>query len=164
VRPLVSLLSGVTQTDIAVWPIHTSFRDFLMNKKRSGQFYVDPIPQHRNLTMASLRVMKAELRFNICELETSHVKNRDVLNLESRISKHIPTHLSYACRFWEDHAREMVFEPTVIDMLKIFLQEHFLYWLEVLSLIGHLSSASSALESSAKWIKVIFFNVQYRSR
>jgi hypothetical protein len=156
-RPLASLLSGVTQANVAVRPLHTSFRDFLTHKGRSGQFYVDPTPQHQNLALASWRVMKAELRFNICKLETSYYKNSDVLDLESRIIRYIPTHLSYACRFWEDHAREMIFELPVVGILKFFFQEQFLYWLEALSLIGELSLASSALESSSKWIKVVIF-------
>jgi hypothetical protein len=161
-QPLASLLSGATQTNVAVRPLHTSFRDFLTDKERSRQFHVDPGPQHRNLALASWRVMKAELRFNICKLETSYSKNCDIYGLENRVIKYIPNHLSYACRFWEDHAREMIFEPTVVGILKVFLQEQFLHWLEALSLIGQLSSASSALESSSKWIKVVFLNTQYR--
>jgi hypothetical protein len=158
-RPLASLLSGVTRADIAVRPLHASFSDFLMNKERSGQFYVDPASQHRNLALASWRVMKAKFRFNICELETSYLKNQDVPDLENRVTKHIPAHQSYACRFWEDHAREIIFKSTEVQILKVFLHEHFLHWLEALSLIGQLSSASSALESSSKWIKVIFLNM-----
>jgi hypothetical protein len=155
-RPLASLLSGITQTDIVVRPLHASFSDFLTHKERSGQFHVELAPQHRNLALASWRVMKAELRFNICQLETSYNKNCDVHDLEDRIEKHIPAHLSYACCYWEDHAREMIFEPRVVDILNVFLQEHFLHWLEALSLIGQLSSASSALKSSSTWIKVRF--------
>jgi hypothetical protein len=60
-RPLASLLSGITQTDIVVRPLHASFSDFLTHKERSGQFHVELAPQHRNLALASWRVMKAEL-------------------------------------------------------------------------------------------------------
>jgi hypothetical protein len=158
-QPLASLLSGVTQANVAVRPLHTSFRDFLTHKERSGQFYVDLAPQQRNLALASWRVMKEELRFNICKLETSHSKNSDVHDLDNRITKYIPSHLSYACRFWADHAREMIFEPTVVEILKSFLQEQFLYWLEALSLIRRLPLASSALASSFKWTKVASLNM-----
>jgi hypothetical protein len=159
VLPLGSLLTGVTQTDIAVRPLHASLTDFLTDRERSGKFYVDPASQHQTLALASWRVMNAELQFNICKLETSDKTNRDVDDLNDRISQHIPPHLSYACHFWADHARQMVFESTAVDILKPLLHQHFLHWLEVLSLIGHLSSASSALESSYEWIKVIFQHI-----
>jgi NACHT domain len=162
-RPLASLLSGVTQTTVAVRPLHASFSDFLTHRERSGQFCVEPAQKHRDLALASFRVMNAKLRFNICKLESSYHKNRDVPDIENRIAKHIPAHLSYACRFWEDHAREMTFDQTAIEILKDFLQEHFLHWLEVLSLIGQLPSASSALESCFKWIKVTFLIIHYNS-
>jgi hypothetical protein len=154
VRPLASLLSGVTRKDAAVRPLHASLSDFLTCKKRSGCYYVDLSPQHGNLAWACWRVLKAYLRFNICELQTSHLRNADVPDMDIRISRYIPVHLSYACRFWEDHARAMPFEPAILEIVRGIFVDHFLAWLEVLSLIGRLSTASSALQSSHDWVKV----------
>jgi hypothetical protein len=47
--------------------------------------------------------MNTELRFNICELESSHIRNRDVTDLSTRIATFIPFRLSYSCRFWAAH-------------------------------------------------------------
>ena len=154
VRPLASLLSGVNQDDAAVRPLHTSFRDFLTCEERSTRFYVDLSQPHQNLALAFWRVMKKELRFNICDLETSHIKNANVDDLDILVAKHIPGHLSYACRFWATHAQGMPVEPATLKIVEGFLYEKFLQWLEVLSLTQSVPSASSSLKLCMEWIKV----------
>ena len=67
-----SLLSGVDQQHIPIRPLHTSFFDFLTDRKRSKLFYVDPSQVNRSLTLSCLRVMKCGLQFNIVDLETSY--------------------------------------------------------------------------------------------
>jgi hypothetical protein len=51
---LGSLLSGVDQQDILVWPLHTTFSDFLADPKRSKFYYVDLSEHARSLTLSSL--------------------------------------------------------------------------------------------------------------
>jgi hypothetical protein len=103
IRPLGSLLSGVTQESVPIRLLHTSFRDFLTNRDRSGPFYIDVSLHHHSLALMSLQVMMEELRFNICQLETSHQLNNEFSDLTERIKKAISSHLSYSCRFWADH-------------------------------------------------------------
>lgn len=95
-----------------------------------------------------------ELRFNICNLETSHLKNASVDDLDILVAKHIPGHLSYACRFWATHAQWMSVEPAILKIVEGFLYEKFLQWLEVLSLTQSVLSASSCLKLCMGWIKV----------
>jgi hypothetical protein len=156
IGPLGSLLSGVTQQNVAVRPLHTSFRDFLTDVNRSKSFFVHTSRHHGRLALASMRIMKTELRFNICNLKTSHVRNVDVSDLTTRVKLAISPHLSYSCCFWADHLWATKYEHDVLEALRYFLDNHFLYWLEVLSLIKQVSMASRMLSLVVNWIKVIF--------
>jgi len=84
------------------------------------------------MALSCLQVMRTGLRFNICQLETSHIRNVDVPDLASRIEKFIPAHLSYSCRFWSDHLQTVKFDVEVMESVKDFLRNGLLYWLEVL--------------------------------
>jgi hypothetical protein len=154
VQFLGALLSGVNQQDIPVRALHASFLDFLTDESRSKSYYVDPSQHNRGLTLSSLRVMKFGLRFNICGLETSHCRNTDVLDLITRIEKNILPHLSYGCRFWADHIVVMAYDTHILNELREFLHHHFLYWLEVLSLIKRINVASRMLRSMLEWNQV----------
>jgi hypothetical protein len=141
-----SLLSGVTEASksVEIRPFHTSFRDFLTDLTRSTRFFVDKSASHPNLAIASLRIMK-ELRYNICGLETTSLRNRDIPGLPRLIDKFIPSHLSYACRFWAGHLGATVeLEPTFLQAVNHFVYDLLLYWLEALSLVGasHISAST----------------------
>jgi hypothetical protein len=143
--PLGALLSGVAETSSPVLPLHSSFRDFLLNDKRSAECYVDISTEHDHLSVACLNVMQECLRFNICDLQTSHLANVDVPDLSSRIQHAIPRHLSYACLFWTDHLLASSPTPAILSQLKSFMQTHFLHWLEAMSLMAVIPTANTAL-------------------
>lgn len=137
--------------------IHKSFIDFITSKTRCvGPWHVDTSVIHRYVAVACLRFMKGGLRFNICGLESSYLRNADIQDLALRIETAIPAPLSYACRFWVDHLQAASFDIEILDDVRGFLHDRFLYWLEVLSLINETSYASSALLSVARWIGVSF--------
>lgn len=146
-----SLLHGVNQTDTPVRALHASFFDFLTDESRSKSYCVDVSQQNRNLTFLTLQVMKRELRFNICGLKTSHLRNSDVPNLHAHIQKVIHPHLSYSCRFWSDHLVTTAYDSKILCELWDFLHNCLLYWLEVLSLIKYVSVASSTLQRILEW-------------
>ena len=154
VRPMGSLLTDVTQTFDPVRLLHTSFRDFLTDRSRSGQYYIDTSLHHDGLARSSLDVMMDELCFNICQLENSHLRNNDVVDLSARIKTYISTQLSYSCRFWADHVRATAVTPGLDAKVKAFFETKILYWLEVLSLIKKVPDGLSALSSTMDWSKV----------
>lgn len=160
IRPLGSLLSGVSEEEYPVRPLHSSFRDFLVDESRSKAFYADGSLQNRSIALASLRALK-ELRFNICQLETSHLRNDAIPDLSSRINGHISPTLSYSCRFWMEHLRIIEFDGGLLGQVREFLYEGFLYWIEVLSLLRALSIASKAALALGEWAAVScnFFHV-----
>jgi hypothetical protein len=154
VGPMGSLLRLPTQESDPISLLHTSFRDFLTDPSRSAAYYIDTSSHQDSLAHSSLRVMKDELCFNICQLETSHVRNNDVIDLAIRIEKYISSQLSYSCRFWADHVHATTFTLGIGAKVKEFFETKLLYWLEVLSLIKKVPDASAALSSIIVWTQV----------
>ena len=152
-RPLGSLLSGVTEDSIRVRPLHTSFRDFLTDKSRSRAFYVDIRSQDACLGLACLRVMNT-LQFNMCEFPNSHLSNDDVPDLVERVESKILPHLSYACRFWAHHLREGASVQEVSAELETFFKERLLFWLEIQSLTQQVGATVEMLRLIVDWVKV----------
>jgi NACHT domain len=152
---LGSLLSNVTSSNQTrpIIPLHTSFRDFLIDKK-SDVFYVELGVAHHQLTHSCVGLMLDNLKFNICELESSYLANSDVPDLESRISKYIPPALSYACLYWDDHLEHVSFEDELFKKLRTLLETKFLFWLEVMSIKSSVGLASLALSSLLMWLQL----------
>jgi hypothetical protein len=153
-RHLGSLLTNVTSSDQTrpIVPLHTSFRDFLTNKK-SDAFYVDLDEALHLLAHSCLGVMLDNLKFNICELESSYIPNSDVPDLESRISKHISPALWYACVSLNSHLEHVAFEHDLFTKLRSLFENKFLFWLEVLSVKSSVGLASLALSSLKTWLR-----------
>ena len=152
VRPMGSLLSGVTQSCVPNRWLLTSFRDFLTDH-RSGPFCIDVSLHHDGLAHSSIRIMMEELSFNICKLETSHLRNSDVFDLPGR-TKMITSQLSCSCRFWPDHLRATTFTPILGGKVQEFLHTRLLFWLGVLSLIKQVTVAPTALVTAIEWSQV----------
>ncbi|CCM00585.1 uncharacterized protein FIBRA_02621 [Fibroporia radiculosa] len=153
IRPLGALLTGISDDQTPIRPLHASFYDFLTDKGRSGEFFVEVSAiHHQSLAFSSLRVMKDELHFNICHLENSYLPNSAVTDLEERIVKYISPELQYACRFWTSHVKSTRFEPYLAAEIEHFLaNERILFYLEVLSLTQTL--IGTALSSIIPWFQ-----------
>jgi hypothetical protein len=155
VESMGSLLSGTTNPDSPIRPLHASFRDFLTNERYSGEFFIDVSKAERNLAFASLRVMEHGLRFNICDLKSSYLPNSKDPGLQERVQKYIPPHLSYSSRFWMSHVRTTVFDKELAkEVCSWFNSEQPLFWIELLALINALSGAVPALRLISQWLKV----------
>ena len=147
--------SLVTGTDSIAPVLHASFYDFLTNKSRSNEFFVDASLVTSDLAFASLRVMERGLRFNICSLESSYLPNSAVLDLEERVKKSIPVELSYSCRYWGTHVGATPFESLLAEEIRAFLDaERLLFWLEALALMKGLGGSVRTLTSIASWLTV----------
>jgi len=154
---LINLSSVIStrNTDGRIQINHLSFTEFLCNPKRGKEFAIDHTTHSQMMTLACLQIMKEDLRFNICELETSHVRNDD-LNLTDRLKKAIPSHLSYACTFWAEHIQSTTVEVDILSEVREFMEIRLLYWLEVLSLIKQVTTAIRALILIGEWSKVSY--------
>ena len=156
-RRLGSLLSNVNSSDnnLPIIPLHTSFRDFLTTEVKSGEFYVRVREAHHQLAHSCLNLLldpRDGLKFNICKLETSYLANDDVDDLRTRIDRHIPPALLYACRFWGSHLKHTAFKTDLFDKVATLFKAKFLFWLEVLSLTGNIRLARSAIATLNTWL------------
>ncbi|KAG6328907.1 hypothetical protein ID866_10182 [Astraeus odoratus] len=152
---MAALLSGIVDHTTPVRPLHSSFYDYLTDASRSGNFYVDRMQVHLNLALASVRVMREELQFNICGLESSYLRNSDVPDLEQRVRDCIPPHLAYACQYWAYHVKETMFNHILVEELRaVFQTEYILFWMEVLSLLKSVDTVYSSMPILMAWFKL----------
>jgi hypothetical protein len=136
--------------------LHASFGDYLTNRSLSGNrpWFVDSRLQSRHLALACLRVLNAELRFNICGLEDSHLLNAEVQSLPARVEAHISPQLSYASQFWSTHLHDADFDAEILDEITNFTDQKFLYWLEILSLLQRVPISIESLEIAVQYAPV----------
>ena len=154
---LGSLLSNVNSSDngLPIIPLHTSFRDFLINQDKSGDFYVGVREGHHQLSHSCLNLLLDPcdgLKFNICKLETSYLANDDVEDLNTRVNQHISPALLYATRFWDDHLHHTDFKMDLFRKMEALFKEKFLFWLETLSLTRNIRLAPSAFAALNVWL------------
>ena len=160
VSPLLSSVRSLLilqDIDQPVRPFHKSFPDFIVDSARctDARFRVCPSDQHVRLLVGCLELMNRKLEHNICKLPDG-VVNSEVDNLKERAEQYIDKALEYACKSWHKH----LVDPTPAQMLEItpvlhrFLEEKFLFWLEVLSILGAMREAVDALEVTAKHLDV----------
>ena len=100
--------------------------------------------------------MNRELEQNMCNLPDG-VTNSEVIDLKERTEEHINQVLEYACRSWHKHLIGTI-PANVIPVLHNFLEKKFLFWLEVLSVLGAAREAVNALEETTKckWPNVCY--------
>ncbi|KAL5504548.1 hypothetical protein ACEPAH_7209 [Sanghuangporus vaninii] len=117
---------------------HASFADYLTSERSGDKAWnIDESTQKAYITERCFDVMGETLRFNMCGIESSFLRNNEIPDLQDRIKKAIPRHLDYACRFWSVHFCEIPNPKDLLEKLKTFAKHHLLYWFEVLSLTGH---------------------------
>ena len=153
-RRLGSLFTNAHSSDenLPIIPLHTSFRDFLVNREKSGDFWIDLRDVHHQMAHSCLSILLDGLKFNICQLETSYLANKDVTDLKVRVDKYIPPALLYACRHWHDHLEHIDFETGLFGKLQTFFQTKLLFWLEALSLTNNVGFASAACVALNEWL------------
>ena len=145
---------------------HSSFSEFLCDQRQCPEeFLLNPARDSQMLATACFRLMKDELRFNICHLETSHLLNTQVDDLPERIMANISTALLYSCRFWAAHLRDSMIESNdlgrLLEEAKDFFHHRLLFWLEVMSLTNNIAVANVALLTSAHSITVRIFQLLF---
>lgn len=137
--------------------LHKSFPDYLTNPAdcSSDPWFIKTREHHHALAIACFQLMNSQLHFNICNLPTSHAFNKEISDLPTLIQSCIPESLSYACRYWMVHLTQSPEGDSEITRLILeFFQEHFLHWLEVLSLIKDVSMAVMALNAVVIYVAV----------
>ena len=91
----------------------------------------------------------------MCKLPDA-VLNSEVEDLRDRTGLYINPVLQYACKSWHKHLvdEHTVCAPAIASAVHRMLEKKFLFWLEVLSVLGSAREAVDALQMAAKWLKV----------
>jgi hypothetical protein len=154
-----SLLAVGEDFNQPVKPFHKSFPDFLTDPSRctSPRFCISPGHQHSELVKNCLRLMNDELEQNLLSLP-EYALNSDVKDLPARVNSQVSIALQYACQSWRNHISEARVDITdIISNLRVFLEEKFLAWLEVVSALGDVGGAVVALEGLMGWLEEVRF-------
>jgi len=152
-----SLLAIRQDVDRPVRPFHKSFPSFIIDPARctNSRFRVSPPDQHTELLIGCLELMNRRLEWNMCKLPDG-VMDSEINDLKERTEQYIDQALEYACRSWHKHLVETTPANTlkITSVLHRFLEGKFLFWLEVLSVLGATREAVDALEAAARWLDV----------
>jgi len=133
---------------------HPSFRDFLLNKDRCGDFWVDEKETHRILATSCIQLMSQTLKKDVCELYTPGSQASQIEN--NCIQKCIPLEVQYACLYWVQHLERNGSQVHDGEEAHRFLQAHLLHWLEALGWMGKISEGIQAILSLEAHISVSY--------
>ncbi|CAE6499953.1 unnamed protein product [Rhizoctonia solani] len=150
-QPLRSVLH-VSEHSGLVTTLHASFPDFMFSQARSGAFHCDKVVHSQAISTQCFNIMRDQLRFNICGIQSSFIPNDKIPNFEERITTNISEELFYACRFWMDHLSEAELVDTSVLLANEFLSERLLFWMEVMSLKNCLLAGIIALTKLNTWL------------
>jgi hypothetical protein len=140
-----------------VQPFHKSFPDFITDpaRCRDPRFHISP-DYHTKLVLHCLQLMGKSLKKNMCSIP-DHSLNSEVEDLPKRIADSgIHGALEYACRSWYKHLITTEHQTSdVLSALHDFLEGRFIFWLEVLSVLGTTGDAAHALIATTKWLNEV---------
>ena len=96
----------------------------------------------------------------MCKLPDG-VANLDVGDLKERTNRYIDPALQYACVSWHTHLIGLIdagmavaYVLSITPTLHQFLETNFLFWLEILSVLGAVKNAVEALQVTTDWLEV----------
>lgn len=105
--------------------------------------------------------MKQDLKFNICDIETSFCRHQEIQGIRSRIDKAVTPLLMYASQYWAEHLElGSIAEsesPRLVGELMEFIMDRLLFWVEVFSLKNQMSTISVILRKATNWAKASCF-------
>lgn len=146
---LHSVLSISMDENTPVRLLHLSFRDFLLDPQKRGKcpFWVDERETHERITSKCLQLMSSPkgLRQNMCNLSRPGTPRSEID--QRKIDCCLQPEIQYACRYWVHHLKQSENYIRDNDSVDAFLQKHFIYWLEAMSLIGKVCESIHMINS-----------------
>ena len=152
-----------TQGDQVFW-YHKSFPDFIFSQARSN-FRIDNKdfsfscnkPAHESLLVEfCFRIMKSEnfgLRFNIGDIKSSFLFDRDNSALSEKVDQNISAVLRYASRYWAHHLpSQLINTDKLCYCISEFLQIRVLFWIEAMNLLKLRNQCTPMLQSARLWV------------
>ena len=172
----------VSPKDGSVYWYHASFPDFVFSQARARisiplrhqnysthqviDVFCDASAHHGILARRCFSTMLESLHFNMCNLLSSYVFDYEVPGLKISINIAFNPTLKYVLRHWAKHLVQAV-PPTnksdeLFCMLKDFLCDKLLFWIEAMTLIGGKHDCSSLLKDTESWLEVRIYTTTLR--
>ncbi|EUC60998.1 vegetative incompatibility protein HET-E-1, putative [Rhizoctonia solani AG-3 Rhs1AP] len=142
-KPLLVSKNGLTSV------IHSSLSDFMFNKAHSLGF--ESAEYTQRIARQCFEIMKRQLRFNICDLESADKPDVLVENFTGRVQVAISPALSYACRYWGHYLHSSLWSIDLQTALKEFLSIRLLFWVEVMNLNRLIEMGPEVLSKAQQW-------------
>jgi hypothetical protein len=141
-RPLQSVVQVPTDFVTPIRALHSSFIEFILSDRlRHEPFGVDGAAAHCILLSKCISLLSSPngLQKNMCGLTHPGQPRREIPS--TIIEERLPPAVQYACRYWVRHVQGS--EVRICDNNEVhkFLQNHFLHWLEALSMIDRVAEA-----------------------
>jgi hypothetical protein len=163
-RSLHSVLLVPDNKEDPIQIFHKSFPDFLTDPERckDERFFINPSVHHQEILLSCLKLMEERLKRNICGLD-DYVSLDKVEDLPAIQKTHIGDALGYTCWFWTRHLMEIPsgsqdYEEVHRAVNKFFTTQ-FLYWIEVLCLMGILDVGVHAINDVNKWYTSVSYGL-----
>ena len=160
-----SLLVLHEDPDQPTQPFHKSFTDFMTDPSRCSdpRFHISP-DHHTELALRCLGLMHGSLNRKMFSIP-DYALNSDVEDLPKIRESRIDSALVHACSSWYNHL--VVAEHPISDLLSAlrrFLEENFVFWLEVMSVLCAVGDAVRALTATLKWLNQVGTDLELQKR
>ncbi|TFK62908.1 WD40 repeat-like protein, partial [Pluteus cervinus] len=89
-------------------------------------------------------ILSLQLKFNLCNQNTSYEKNTEIQNMNLRVGSCISCELQYSSQYWIHHLLQSspCYDPSSDQILsKMLINLTTIYWIECLSLLWKVSSS-----------------------
>jgi hypothetical protein len=154
--PLHSVLSIPVNPISPIRLLHLSFREFLLDPEKEGNsvFWVNEKERNKVLASRCLELLSRPgcLRENLCQLNSPGTPRAEID--AQTIGKCLPLEVQYACRYWVHHLEQSRECMRDTDLAGLFLREHFLHWLEALSIMGKISDSIAFIDTLLSLVDV----------
>lgn len=142
----ISQLGSVLQLEPTVRLLHPSFADFLFDAQRCirSDFLFKESNLHHFVALLCIEHMNAVLKENLCGITLSPC----LVHVE------VPDDVAYVCMHWVEHICMANGSATVLLALERFLGQHFLHWVEAMSILKISRATVEMLERLYTWICV----------
>ena len=141
---VVYLPDDDTRTGVRV--LHTSFGDYIV-ARAAEHIRISESLGDQVLAVGCLRIMSKSLYFNVSQSHSSHEPN-----LGPR-PHNITLALEYACLQWIYHVAGMPDAAVLDEDIHRVLGAQFLFWLEVMSVLGRVGRAAAMLVFAAATVR-----------
>ncbi|CUA78271.1 putative WD repeat-containing protein alr2800 [Nostoc sp, PCC 7120] [Rhizoctonia solani] len=153
-KPLRSVLH-ISEFTGHISTLHASFPDFMFSPERSGKYACNTLVHHGLLAERCFEMMKDQLRFNICGIDSAFILDKQQPGLQATTNTTITPELFYSCQYWGAHLQLSVATnlKSLIAHLNELLERRLLAWIEVLTLKQAIGQGESILGTAERWLQ-----------